>query len=484
MAAWPTVADYKQAIQNPAHCFGQADLRSAQAALDRRGLPVLWQGNFAVVFKLICQKNNDVWAIKCFHRHITDLCSRYRAIDEHLTRHKADLPFTVEFRFLEEGIRINGEWFPVLKMRWVDGVNLNDFVRENIRNARLLQRVADLMIGMGKQLSKAGVAHGDLQHGNILIVAKDEKKATLKLVDYDGAFVPALAGVPPEREVGHPNFQHKERLRTGAYDASIDRFPLLVIYCALHSLALQGEPLWNAFDNGDNLLFRESDFEDPGRSALLRRLWSSSDARIKAMVGRLILASQEQLDCVPIPGMAIAWGPQPLTPSEATAVERILAAKAVGVQHDPRHGNGESAPVLQPGNLVSCKACGATLRVPSTAGGKNFLCPKCRMPMHVPKGLGDETVPRLVPSGRPPSAARDRDPAGIKSIPFPKLFPDEWYFVRNGAVLGPYSAEQLARYAATGELLPADMLMHAGETGFWSTADSHPWLDYWFWRYQ
>src|SRR5437764_106846 len=75
----------------------------------------------------------------------------------------------------------------------------------------------------------------------------------VKLIDYDGMFVPALAG-QKSGEVGHANFQHPQRLREGSYGPEVDRFSHLVIYTALRCLAVVGRPLWERHDNGDNLL--------------------------------------------------------------------------------------------------------------------------------------------------------------------------------------------------------------------------------------
>ena len=54
-------------------------------------------------------------------------------------------------------------------------------------------------------LERAGIAHGDLQHGNIFVV-DDE----LKLIDYDGMFVPRLAGCR-SNELGIEHYQHPQR---------------------------------------------------------------------------------------------------------------------------------------------------------------------------------------------------------------------------------------------------------------------------------
>lgn len=36
-----------------------------------------------------------------------------------------ELPYTVGFEYQREGIRIRGEWYPLLKMEWVEGETLS-----------------------------------------------------------------------------------------------------------------------------------------------------------------------------------------------------------------------------------------------------------------------------------------------------------------------------------------------------------------------
>src|SRR5207248_10425515 len=56
-----------------------------------------------------------------------------------------------------------------------------------------------------RHLEAAKVAHGDLQHGNILV-----RGGSIQLVDYDGMWVPALSG-RDATEIGHRAYQHPER---------------------------------------------------------------------------------------------------------------------------------------------------------------------------------------------------------------------------------------------------------------------------------
>ncbi len=57
--------------------------------------------------------------------------------------------------------------------------------------------------------------------------------------------------------------------------------------------------MWARFDNGDNLLFRETDFQVPGQSNLIRTLWNLRDPVLCPLLGHLVLASQQPMDRVP-----------------------------------------------------------------------------------------------------------------------------------------------------------------------------------------
>jgi hypothetical protein len=60
-------------------------------------------------------------------------------------------------------------------------------------------------IRLSLELRGADLAHGDLQHGNVLLMPGSRSTSlAFKLIDYDGMFVPALAD-QPSGEVGHPN---------------------------------------------------------------------------------------------------------------------------------------------------------------------------------------------------------------------------------------------------------------------------------------
>ncbi len=323
--AWPTVLEYNEAIQHPSHCFQDADLRLGQVATNAMGWPMPCTGNFAAVYRL-AGPNQRTWAVKCFTREVANLQQRYQAISDHLrqARQQPGLPFMVDFDYLVQGIRCAGRWYPVLKMSWVEGFSLNGFVKDYIDKGRMLTALAQVWLALARDLRTARMAHGDLQHGNVILVPK-EGAVSLKLIDYDGMFVPALSG-SKSGELGHPNYQHSGR-GDDPFHAEVDRFAHLVIYTALRSLAVGGRSLWERYDNGDNLLFREEDFKAPGGSAVFRELWKLQDPSARALVGHLLLACEGPPRDVPLLADLVGNGQGPtLSPDQQTRVSKMLQA--------------------------------------------------------------------------------------------------------------------------------------------------------------
>lgn len=294
--SWPTSQDYNEAIQNAATSFADPDLKGGEVVLNAIGLPVPRSGNFADVYEFKTADGKK-WALKLFTRKVTGLQQRYAKIDEHLSR--AQFPFTVGFKYLAEGIRVRGEWYPLLKMEWVEGFTLNEFVRDNAGKPQYLHALMQMWGKLTALLRDADFAHADLQHGNVLLVpATGGRNVGLRLIDYDGMWVPALAETH-SGEVGHPNFQHPLRLKDRLYNADVDRFPHLVIASALRATLIGGKPLWEKYDNGDNLLFKENDLHDPPNAAVFKALWDLHDDVLCTLVGKMALATREPLRKTP-----------------------------------------------------------------------------------------------------------------------------------------------------------------------------------------
>jgi hypothetical protein len=294
--SWPLSQDYNESIQDPRGNFRDGELKAGETITNALGIPMPRSGNFADVYEVRCPSGAR-WAVKCFTREVHGLRERYAEISNYLRQ--VNLPFMVDFQYLQEGIRVRSQWYPIVKMQWVEGFVLNEFVRDNLDKKPILQALGQIWLRMARRLRQAKLAHGDLQHGNVLFVpGSSAKSLAVKLIDYDGMCVPSLTG-KNSGEVGHPAYQHPERLRTGAYNQEIDRFSLLSIAAALRCLTVGGRSLWERYDTGDNLLFRQTDLQAPEDSPLFQELLSIGDPQAQLLVTELYRACREPLSAVP-----------------------------------------------------------------------------------------------------------------------------------------------------------------------------------------
>lgn len=253
----PRGDEYLAAVQNPRTAFSDAELKVCDPETDQFGIPKPYSGGFTTTFRL--QNHSQQWAARCFTRAIPDLQRRYEAIGRFLQT-SAD-EFFVKAACLTQGIRVNGQWHPIIKMQWLDGETLNTFINRNISAPAIIAKLIPEFVTLVKRLESLGVAHGDLQHGNILV-----KQGKLYLIDYDGFYLPELSSLKTN-EIGHLNYQHPSR-NAAHYNPTIDRFSSIVIYLGLSAIAVSPQ-LWHRYDNSENILFRSNDFTDVESSQLL-----------------------------------------------------------------------------------------------------------------------------------------------------------------------------------------------------------------------
>ncbi len=278
---WPSPQDFSEAVQNPRNSFLELELQKGSPELNHLGLPKPRSGANAIVYKIKSAEAN--WAVRCFLRNVADQQQRYAAINNFLRSNPQ--PFFVGFEYLPTGIRVGTTHYPILKMEWVEGEPLDKYIEKHIVNAVALAKLAEKWLQMAQALQKYGIAHGDLQQGNVLVVAGE-----LKLVDYDGMYVPALNG-KLSSEIGHRNYQHPRRSEFD-FGPNVDNFSNWVIYTALTALS-KNPALWNTFRADESVLFRREDFVSPQTSRLFSVLMGSSDRALHLLAANLrALASQ------------------------------------------------------------------------------------------------------------------------------------------------------------------------------------------------
>jgi serine/threonine protein kinase len=275
---WPSMADYQEALQSPALAFTTSELQKGLPVENKLGLPRPICGSFASVYELVNGRRR--WAVKCFLRNTPDLHARYVRISDHLKkcRHRG---YFVTFEYQDKAIRVRGELFPLVKMEWVEGCQLNTFIEQNVSSSRVLVKLRKNWDTLVADLKSAHIAHGDLQHGNVLVRSNGD----IRLIDYDGMWVPALEGAH-SNETGHQDYQDPRRTARD-FHADIDEFSATVIQIAIS--AVSREPsLWEKYNNGDNLLFRRRDFHDPQKSTLIADLRAIGDDEISKKLDFII----------------------------------------------------------------------------------------------------------------------------------------------------------------------------------------------------
>ena len=287
--SWPTMADFQEAIQNPAICFDDPELRVGRPVLNALGLPKPITGAFASVYKVQCEASN--YAVRCFLRYHPDQELRYAAISDYLSRFQ--LPCMVTFKMLKKGMLVRGQWYPILKMEWIEGLPLTAYIEQHLTDPERLSNLADHFQELMHMLNHAQIAHGDLQHGNILMVNHE-----IRLIDYDGMYVPQLWGMQ-SHELGHRNYQHPRRSEND-FGPYIDRFSAWIIYISLRALATHPE-LWHALGAGDeHLLLQNADFLDIADSQMMAQLDSIADESLGDLLDQLHIALSVDLLQIPM----------------------------------------------------------------------------------------------------------------------------------------------------------------------------------------
>lgn len=281
---WPLASQFSALLQRPSIAFKDDRLRQCTIERNEQGQPRPWSGAFAVVYKGIFA-NGQPTAIRVFTSESSERRERYMLSSSYLSQRR--LKCLVNFEYRDDSIRCSdGKWYPLILMDWVDGETLFKWTRKKCleNNGAALAAAASCWTALIRELADNNVAHGDLQHANI-IVTPDGR---LKLVDYDCLSVPALFG-RRNLEIGVEPYQHPQRDEKTVLSPVLDRYSSIVIYLALRSLAVDPS-LWIRYVeqlHNDKILFRKQDFQYPQQSALVQELLRSPDEVVREVAGEL-----------------------------------------------------------------------------------------------------------------------------------------------------------------------------------------------------
>jgi hypothetical protein len=274
---YPSAEDHMKAVQQP-DPFTTDELRRMELVVHPVfQIPSPATGTSAVVFKALA--DGEAQALRFFTREDNWSGDRYSALHDHFTARGLAKSVAMP-RWVNDGIRANGRTWPVVCMQWVDGHTLNKYVEDLVeqQDRRALHILAGAWLELIARLQRAEFAHGDLQHGNVMVDTRGE----MRLVDFDCAWIGRFAGQAAPSETGHRNYQLEAR----AWGPWMDTFPGLVIYTSLLALSKNPNP-WHALNTGENLLFRHEDFHPPFQSPTWAHLSNIQDRQLDLLAVRL-----------------------------------------------------------------------------------------------------------------------------------------------------------------------------------------------------
>ena len=281
---YPLISEYVEAVRNAEDNFDK--LRNLRPVTDDNGTPVMTGGNFAVVFKMRDEKNDKLYAVKCFLKDQPNRAENYRMIAEELEFVSSS--FLTKFQYLDNELFVDsanadGEEFPVLLMDWVEGTNLDQYIRQHLHDSYQLHLLAYQFSRLALWLMPQPFAHGDLKPDNIMV----REDGTLVLIDYDGMFVPAMKG-QKAREMGSPDFRHPARTED-TFNEHIDEFSLASILLSLRVIA-EEPALLEKYGAADRLLFSEKDYRTIQDCQLLKDIFPAECPEVNTLVGLFIIA--------------------------------------------------------------------------------------------------------------------------------------------------------------------------------------------------
>jgi len=135
---------------------------------------------------------------------------------------------------------------------------------------------------MSLYFHKQNIAHGDLQHGNIMV----KRDGSLVAIDYDSMFIEPLNGMSDTIK-GLPGYQHPARHNNRCVNSRLDYFSELVIYLSLLIYADRPK-LWDEYYETEDLLFSKDDFSNPSGSKLIDSHLKSSNPTISELTEKLV----------------------------------------------------------------------------------------------------------------------------------------------------------------------------------------------------
>jgi len=277
---YPQITEYHEAVQHPQLAFVDPELKQGIVAENNLGLPMVMSGGFALTYSVTTARRKC--AVRCFHREIPAIQQKYHAIAKKLRLLTGG--YFVDFDFQQSGIRVRQATFPIVRMDWVEGDTLSVWLDRHIDDSRGLEKARIDFLSIARFLTQKGIAHGDIQNGNVMV-----ENGHVKLIDYDGMFVPGMKSGHGS-ETGHRHFQHPER-RVSDFGPQMDRFSFIALDLSLRAI-IEDKSLYPKYrEGGETIIFKANDFANPGHSEIFGRLAAMPKLKVQATNFAAICAS-------------------------------------------------------------------------------------------------------------------------------------------------------------------------------------------------
>lgn len=288
-----SISEYSASINTPQMI--KAKMLFGGSPVKKNGRQLKYSGGFCVVFPF--ETSLRKYAVRCWHMNVNDIQNRTKLISAALK--SASLPYFVGFEYVPNGIQTAQGAQDIVVMDWVNAKTLKQYISDNIQQTSKIVDLANSFKSMVADLHSHHFAHGDLQHGNILV--KDD--GSIILVDYDSMYVPSLSGYSDEIK-GLAGYQHPARWNNKTINETIDYFSELIIYTSI--LAISKFPnLWQELnlENTETLIFASEDFSSKGNSKIFEILESDQELhplsiKIKDFLGKTCICELEPLEDV------------------------------------------------------------------------------------------------------------------------------------------------------------------------------------------
>lgn len=265
----PTIPEIRTSIENQSLLIRDPHAKKGQFLRDARGRLISYSGGFTVVYPYTLK--GEKWAFRCWHAHMGDVRNRFEKISKAIYSSKAN--YLCDFVYIDNGVVVNGKVNPTTRMKWVEGMTLKNYLCTHKNSKTKLTHLAANFLHLIKDMHHRKFAHGDLQHGNIIVNEKGE----LFLVDYDSFYCPELKGAADIIH-GLPDYQHPLRKLNKLASEKLDYFSELIIYLSILGIAERATLLdkYKVADS-EHLLFTADDFKQLQQSAIYKDMYGLSN---------------------------------------------------------------------------------------------------------------------------------------------------------------------------------------------------------------